>query len=154
VANWSNPTVTSLYLDLLADLKARDVDALTLLVTAGSNLPTGAIKYDRPSNVFQEWSGSAWNNKVLAVAGGGTGATTPSAAQGALGLGNMAVQNANAVSISGGIINSLTGFTVSVDILPTSDNVRAIGSAAQRFHRIYLGSGCVLPVGTNKYVTG
>jgi hypothetical protein len=47
---------------------------------------------------------------TLAVAHGGTGATTPAGAQAALGLGTMATQNANAVAITGGTaaLSSLT----------------------------------------------
>ena len=154
MANWSNPTVTSVYLDVLNELKGRDVDAVTLNISAGTNLPIGAFRYDRANNKFQEWSGAVWGDKVLSIAGGGTGATGTSGAIANLGLGTMSTQNANTVNISGGSITSLSGFSVSSDILPTSDNVRALGSNGARFHRIYLRSGCVLPVGTNMYVTG
>ena len=33
MANWSNPGNTSSYLDVLAELKARDVDTLSMLKT-------------------------------------------------------------------------------------------------------------------------
>lgn len=155
MANWNNPIISSLYIDVLNDLKARDVDAITMNSTAGTNLPNGAMRFERGSSVFQEWvNNNAWQNKVLAVAGGGTGATGSAGAIANLGLGTMSTQNANGVAISGGNINTLAGFSVSCDIIPSSDNVRAIGSNAQRFHRIYLRSGCVLPVGVNMYVTG
>ncbi len=45
---------------------------------------------------------------TLAIANGGTGATTDSAARTALGLGTMAVQAASSVAITGGTINSTT----------------------------------------------
>jgi hypothetical protein len=149
MANWSNPTVTSLYLDVLADLKARDVDAATLFVAAGTNIPTGSIRYERGTNKFQEWNGSAWVDKVLSVAGGGTGSTSAPAA-----LGTMASQNANNVNISGGIINGLTGFSVSADVLPTSNNTRALGSNSLQWNKAYVQTGLKIPVGVNMFLTG
>lgn len=50
-------------------------------------------------------SGTLTLGGTLAIANGGTGATTDSAARTALGLGTMAVQAASAVAITGGSIN-------------------------------------------------
>lgn len=49
---------------------------------------------------------------TLAIANGGTGATTDSGARTALGLGSIATQNANAVSITGGSITGITDIAV------------------------------------------
>ena len=110
-ADFSLPLTSTLYTTYLATLKERDVDALTLCVSDPSNIPTGAIKYNRASNKFQEYSGAAWGDKTLAIAGGGTGGATAAAARTALGLGSMAVQAANAVAITGGDI----GTSVNID---------------------------------------
>lgn len=48
----------------------------------------------------------------LAIGHGGTGASSASAARGNLGLGSMATQAANAVAITGGAVNGLSGFSV------------------------------------------
>lgn len=45
---------------------------------------------------------------TLAVANGGTGSTTAAGARTGLGLGTMAIQNANAVAITGGTIDNIT----------------------------------------------
>lgn len=104
-ADFNTPVIASAHATYLANLKERDTDALTLCYAGDpSNTPTGAIKYLRASDKFQEWSGAAWVDKVLSIAGGGTGASTAATARTALGLGTMATQNANAVAITGGTI--------------------------------------------------
>lgn len=104
MADWSTPVLATAYASVLSILEARDVDALTMLVAAPSNQPTGAFKYVRASDKFQEWSGAAWVDKVLSVAGGGTGGATASAARSGIGLGTMATQDSSAVAISGGTL--------------------------------------------------
>lgn len=60
-------------------------------------------------NVTGTLTGNATNvSGVVAIANGGTGATTATAARTALGLGSLALQNANAVNITGGTISTLT----------------------------------------------
>lgn len=97
-ANWNNPLLSSPYVDFLADMKARDVDVLTM--NPGTNIPVDSKRWNAALNVFQNWNGSAWVNLVLGGAGGGTGSSTP------VTLGTMATQNSNAVAITGG---SITG---------------------------------------------
>jgi hypothetical protein len=104
MADWSTPTLSTAYSTFLTSLKDRDTDAATMFLTAPSNQPTGAIRYLRASDKFQEWDGAAWQDKVLAVAGGGTGGSSASAARTGLGLGTMATQDSSAVSISGGTL--------------------------------------------------
>jgi len=107
-ANWNNPVLTSLYTDVLADLKARDVDAITFNSVVGTNLPVGAKRWNAPTNTFQSWDGAAWNNLILSIAGGGTGASSGTP------LGTMAFQNANAVAITGG---TMSGVALNADAL-------------------------------------
>lgn len=113
-ADWSLPTTGSNYTDVLAYLKSRDEDAATLFATVATNIATSSIRYVRASNKFQEWDGAVWNDKVLAIAGGGTGGATTSAARTALGLGSIATQDNNAVSITGG---SISGVTMSASVI-------------------------------------
>lgn len=111
-ADWSLPVSSTGYLAVLSGLTDRDVDAVTLIVGTPTNLPTGAIRYLRANDKFQEWNGAAWVDKVLAIAGGGTGGATAAAARTALGLGDMATQTSSAVAITGGAVAaSLTGCT-------------------------------------------
>jgi len=109
MGDWALPTLSSLYPDFLAQLKARDLDAITLGFFLVPAPIVGMIRYDRPGNYFQEYiAGNTWQTKVLSVAGGGTGSSTPGGAGVALGLGGMAYQQPNNVSISGGVITGLS----------------------------------------------
>lgn len=102
--DWNNPTKDTEFLDVLTYLKLRDFDAASLFYSAPTNPQTGMIKYVRAFNKFQEYNGSSWDDKILAVAGGGTGAANAADARTNLGLGTLATQNSNAVSITGGSI--------------------------------------------------
>lgn len=109
MANWNNPTVSTDYDDVLTDLASKDIDSATMFLSGTeTNQPTGSIRYNRSLNKFQEWSGAAWADLVIGLAGGGTGAATASAARTSLGLGSMATQNNSAVNITGGTIAGVT----------------------------------------------
>ena len=60
MANWNNPQLTSTYTNFLAEVKARDVDLATQFSGSPTNMPTGSIKWNSGSNIWQKWSGSAW----------------------------------------------------------------------------------------------
>lgn len=61
MANWANPTLTSTYVDFLAEVKARDEDLAKMFDgQTVSNLPSGAIRWSSANNRFEKWSGSAW----------------------------------------------------------------------------------------------
>ena len=91
MSNWNNPTGSSTFTDFLSWMRALAIDAATFFVSAPTNQPTGAMKYDRTNDKFQEWNGSAWVDKVIEVEGGGTGSATASGARTNLGLGDLAV---------------------------------------------------------------
>lgn len=112
MADWNTPALSDTKVDVLSLLKARDSDAASL-AESPTNPPTGYVRYNRTANKLQEWNGSAWVDFVLSVEGGGTGGASQSAARTGLGLGTLATQNSNAVSISGGTISGLTTLGVS-----------------------------------------
>lgn len=91
MANWNNPTGSSTFSDFLSWMRALAIDAATFFVSSPTNQPTGAMKYDRATDKFQEWDGSTWVDQVIAIGGGGTGGSTASAARANLGLGALAV---------------------------------------------------------------
>lgn len=132
-SDFNQPLLTTAYAAFLQTLKDRDVDSITQCLGDPSNKPTGAFRYLRASNKFQEWDGSAWQDKVISVAGGGTGATSIGGVRTALGLGTMAVQNDNAVAINGGTINSCNS--------PGAYNLNASYLAAGTVAAARLGSG-------------
>ena len=104
MANWNNPNNTSSYLDVLDVLKARDVDALSLLKDAGTNVPNGAIRFVREANnkvTIQERINNAWVDKIISIDSGGFDS-------GGASLGTMAGQDSDDVTITGGSVASST----------------------------------------------
>lgn len=116
MADWSLPGLNSNYSDVLTVLKGRDVDASTLGYNNASNPPTGMMKWVRANNKFQEYDGNNWNDKVLALAGGGTGGNNAAEARTNLGLGTIATQNANNVAITGGNLSGISSFNTAGNI--------------------------------------
>ena len=152
-ANWNNPTTTRNYAtEVLPDIKTRDEDAITLLGgTAPSNLPTGAIKYNRTTDELQEWDGATFNTVGFALTSGGTGATDAAGARTNLGIGSLGTQNSNAISVTGGSISGLTSLgvsgntTISGTLTISSTSASAIDVAGG----INAGSGNVGIIGTD-----
>ena len=101
MANWSNPTNTTTYLDVLNELKSRDEDSLTLMNKPGTNIPSKTIRFLRRAGnnkvAIQEWNGSSWITKVVESNSIDVGS-----------LGTMSSQNSNAVSITGGSVAAST----------------------------------------------
>lgn len=108
MTDWNKPTITSNYITFVDEVKARDVDAITLQLNAITNPPTGAVKLSRSPVKFQEWDGTQFVDRILSVAGGGTGSNSLSNLGPAMGLGTMAYQNANAIAVTGGTIAAVT----------------------------------------------
>lgn len=107
--DFNQPTTSTAYATFLSNLMARDVSAITLCKADPSNIPTNAIKYERVANKFQEYAdpvAASWNDLVLSIVGGGTGAITAAAARTNLGLGSVSTQDASAVALTGGTISA------------------------------------------------
>lgn len=114
MTDWLLPNEDELFIGgVLQELKDRDFDSASLFLnTPSAGLVTGMIRFVRASNKFQEWNGSAWVDKVLSLAGGGTGGATAVDARTNLGLGTIAIQDANNVNITGGnLAGSGSGIT-------------------------------------------
>lgn len=147
MADWNNPLLSTAYATFLSNMKDRDVNALTLLdsrLSAGSNLPTRAKRWNNTDMIFEDWDGAAWQDVVIGILGGGTGAGTAAGARSNLGLGTMATQAASAVAITGGTIADVT-------MSFTSDGNKNIGSNANGLGKIYIHGACVIPVGADAY---
>jgi hypothetical protein len=99
MANWSSPVLTDLYTNVMSYLKDRDDDAIRLNDTrsaSASNLPDNAKRWNNTLGTFQNWLSSVWADIVLAIAGGGTGATTASGARTNLGVPSVSEASATA----------------------------------------------------------
>ena len=120
MANWNNPTLTSLYTDFLTELKARDTD-LALQFDSGtlSNIPTGAIRWNSTVNRWQKWSGSAWGELTTTYALTGLSTT-----------GNASI--GGTLSVTGQ--TTLAGATATTPA--TSSNTTAVATTAYVVNRI------------------
>ena len=97
---------------------------LTNLTATLANVTTANVSNMQSANVTIT-GGSITGITDLAIADGGTGASSASGARTNLGLGTIATQNANNVSISGGIIANVTLDNVTVDV-ETLSNVTLV----------------------------
>ena len=63
MANHALPTTTSLYTDVISNIKTRIDDSLMMLdpaVTTVTNQPTNSIRWNSVNNRFEKWNGTAW----------------------------------------------------------------------------------------------
>lgn len=115
MANWSNPTLTSLYTDFLSELKARDEDlAKQFDGQTVSNLITGTIRWSSSANRWQKWTGSAWGELTTTYALTGLSTTGNATIGGTLGV-------TGAATLSGGGTSTTPA---------TADNSTAIATTA------------------------
>jgi branched-subunit amino acid aminotransferase/4-amino-4-deoxychorismate lyase len=93
------------------------------------------------ATVVQITGGFVTGIQDIAVADGGTGASTPSLARDNLGLGSIATQNANVVNITGGSIVGITDLTI-------ADGGTGASNAADARTNLGLATGATTTVGT------
>jgi hypothetical protein len=116
---------------------ARDVDAAKMDFSAATNVATGTIQWVVATNKLQRWSGAAWVDLVLSVAGGGTA--------GIAALGTMAYQNAAAVAITGGTIANVTALDLHGHTTFDADGAYDIGTSAVKVRGLYVKTTLVIP---------
>lgn len=162
--------------DLLDGMTSSSTNKVSTIVArdASGDFAAGTIKASLVGNVTGNVtgnltgtvSGNATNvDGIVALDHGGTGATTQSGARTNLGLGTVATQNANDISITGGSITGITdlaiadggtgastvaqartnlGLVIGTDVQPFSNELTAIAAAASAtgFY-VRLGTGSV-----------
>lgn len=63
MSDWDNPTTSSLYTDLINEVKARDEDCARMFASGTlTNIPTNTVRWSSTSNKWELWNGSAWAN--------------------------------------------------------------------------------------------
>lgn len=79
--DWNLPTTSSLYTSVLSELDSRLNDAANMFADGtATNLTTGFMRFNHTSGRFERYEGG-WSERLLAIAGGGTGANTASGAR-------------------------------------------------------------------------
>lgn len=152
MADWNKPALSDTYVNFLTFLKNRDDDVAKMFYDAPTNPSDRFMRFNRSTNIFEEFLTASWSVKTLAVAGGGTGSTTAVGARTALGLGDMALQTSSAVNITGGTVQGILqvkGGSMTFD----ADGTRDIGTNAVRPNRVYIKNALVIPAGVDKYAT-
>lgn len=86
MANWSLPTLSDLYTNVLDYISNRLNDAALWLdsaLTSPTNLPTGAKRWNSSSSKFEKWSGSSWGDlaATYGISISGNAATATNASQ-------------------------------------------------------------------------
>lgn len=98
--------------DNKASVVARDANGNFSAATITANL-VGNVTGNVVGNLTGTVTGNSTNvNGVVAIENGGTGSTTVANARTAFGIGSLASQNANAVSITGGSITGITDISI------------------------------------------
>ena len=59
-ADWNNPTNTSNYLNVLSELKERDLSNAKMDYTSDSNLSSGFVRLNTSSKRIEQYNGSTW----------------------------------------------------------------------------------------------
>lgn len=160
IINWTpatDPVLTDTWSNFLADLNERDLHIRTMdyVTPVDTNIATGTIQLVEdaawPDAKFQRWSGTAWADVTVSVAGGGTAGTT---------FGTMGVQNANNIAVTGGsltgvAVSALTSFSVGSHMIPsvsaTYDLCNITTYAGMR--NVIVKTGMMIPVGANMWIT-
>jgi hypothetical protein len=146
MADWDEPLLTTAYATWHAEMQARDVNAMTLAdsrLAAMTNIDTHAKRWENTAKKFQDYD-AGWNDLVLGITGGGTGAVNAAGGRTNLGLGTIAIQDADAVVITGG--------TALFAAITTVDDTLTLGTFAAQLNKAYIKTGLLIPVGANKYL--
>jgi len=139
MADHNKPTLTSNYVDFVSELDGRlDDIALGLdpATTTATNVPTNAIRWSSSLSKWQKWNGTAWLDLSASFAiniNGTVGATTP--ATGAFTT-LSATGNVTLGDDSTDIVTLNARFNT--DLLPSTDNARDLGSAANSWRNIWI----------------
>jgi hypothetical protein len=124
VANWSNPTLTSLYTDFVNEVKNRDVDlalGLDPATTSPTNIPTNAIRWNSANKRWEKYDGTNWNALSTAF-------SVPMGAQGTPSIYFGTTADAGLYSPGAGQVAISTGGTGRVFV--TSGGLVGIGQAS------------------------
>lgn len=153
MANWSNPLLTSTYVNFVTEVKDRDVDlALQFDGTTSSSIPTGAIRWNSSINRWQKWNGSVWGELTGTYALTGLSTTGNATVGGTITTGSVGTNGSISFlrTSDGAVINSIAFNSASEEM--RFDNAAGNGKIAfliSSAERARIDSSGRLLVGTN-----
>lgn len=153
MANWSNPLLTSTYVNFVTEVKDRDVDlALQFDGTTSSNIPTGTIRWNSSINRWQKWNGSIWGELTGTYALTGLSTTGNATIAGTITTGSVGTNGSISFlrTSDGATINSIAFDSASEEM--RLNNAAASGKIAFLIYsaeRARIDSSGRLLVGTN-----
>lgn len=165
MANWNEPTNSTLTINLLGILNEKIANAAKMDFGTDTNLPSGAIRYNTTTNTFQSWNGATWSTLPIAVADafflgpetsdasdnqswslGGGGASGSSRGSTIILRGNEVATVGGEVQIVGGAVS--TGHIILQNSHASAD-IRAIGSGGTVRMRLTDSGNLGLGIGTS-----
>jgi hypothetical protein len=137
MTDWSLPALTSIYTNILTEIKNRDIDlALQFDGTTSTSIPTGAIRFDSSAGRWKKWNGTAWAELVATYALTGLSTTGAASIGTTLGVTGVATLSGGGTSTTPTTDNNSTNIATTAFVVgqasataPVMNGMAAVGTS-------------------------